>query len=259
VGEAGPGRWIEIERIVTAVNGDGTFVAGGDITVDPSGAVFRRGTAADIAVGVFLEIEGALGEGGVLLAREITFEDREVDIEGPVDAVDTAAGTVTVLGIEVRVDGKTEFDDFAGLGDLSAGDFVEVEGRFAAGGVVAREIEREDDEDSIELKGPVSEFDAGAGTLVILGQTLVTDSATEFDEVSRADFFARLVAGASIVEAEWEAGGFAGIASTPVDQLELERDDERHGGGDDDDDDDGEEDDDDQGDDDVDDDDADDD
>ena len=223
----GDGRWIEIERIVTAVNGDGTFVVGGELTVDPGAAEFRRGTAGDIVVGVRVEIEGVLGSDGVLAAREIEFEDREVDIEAPVQAVDTDAGTIELLGIVVKTDAWTEFDDFSGLGDLVAGDFVEVEGHAVpGGGIVAREIEREEDDDRIELKGPVSAFDADAGTLTLLGRTVVTDGATVYDDTTRSGFFGNLVPHASVVELEWSVAGFGDLGTTPVEKAELEEDDD---------------------------------
>lgn len=229
---ARPGQRIEIERIVTAVNGDGTFRVSGDLLVRAGNATFRIGTAADLVVGARVEIEGILLSDGTLRATKIKFDDNDARVSGPVESISLAEAEITVLGVTITFDDNTEFDDFNGLDELDNGDFVEVEGRITPDGrVIAHEIEREDDDDDRELRGVVTATDTGAGTLEILGVTVLIGASTEFeddddDRLSRPEFFSRIVENATIVEAEWEGDTFASTATTPIASVEIEDDDD---------------------------------
>lgn len=93
------------------------------------------------------------------------------EIEGPLSAIDAAAGTLTVLGQQVRVTAATVFDDdlSGGLASLAVGQIVEVYGLMnSAGQYTATRIEREDDATShYKLRGTVSGLDAAARTFRI--------------------------------------------------------------------------------------------
>ncbi len=229
---ARPGQRIEIERIVTAINGDGTFRVSGDLLVRAGNATFRIGTAADLAVGARVEIEGVLLSDGTLRATKIKFDDNDARISGPVESIDLAEGEITVLGVTITFDENTEFDDFNGLNELADDDFVEIEGRITPDRrVIAHEIEREDDDDDRELRGVVTAIDAGTGTLEILGVTVRIGDGTELeddndDRLTRSVFFSRLVANATIVEAEWDGDTFGSTATTPASSVEIEDDDD---------------------------------
>ncbi len=103
------------------------------------------------------------------------------EIEGPVSAVDAAAGTLTALGQRVTVNADTVLSLGAGgLAALRVGDIVEVYGfRAADGGVLATRIEREDrDEDDYKLRGTVSGLDTAARRLSIGGLPISYAGAT---------------------------------------------------------------------------------
>ncbi|MFT3664926.1 DUF5666 domain-containing protein [Piscinibacter sp.] len=103
------------------------------------------------------------------------------EIEGPVSAVDAAAGTLTALGQRVTVDANTVLSLGAGgLAALRVGDIVEVYGfRAADGNVLATRIEREDaDEDDYKLRGTISGLDTAARRLTIGGLPISYTSAT---------------------------------------------------------------------------------
>lgn len=126
------------------------------------------------------------------------------EVEGPVSAVDAAAGTLTVLGQAVVVNADTVYADLpaAKLAALGVGDVVEVHGfRDDAGTVVATRIDREDrDEDDYELRGPVAAADAAAGTLRV----------GALDVAWRGAWPAALAAGSSVLltlDTAPEAGG----------------------------------------------------
>lgn len=95
------------------------------------------------------------------------------EVEGPVQAIDTTAGTLTVLGQKVLVNSSTVWDDDlrARLASLSVGDIAEVYGlRDADGTIVASRVDREDaDEDDYELRATVDAVDSAAGTLSVGG------------------------------------------------------------------------------------------
>jgi len=237
VGAAG-GQLVEIERIVTEVNGDTITVSGG-LVVDISGAEFKLGTAAELLVGVRVEIEGRLQSDGTLVAREIKFDDNDVRLSGRVSGVDVAAGTFELLGVTVGLASNVEFDgddsSLNGLSDLNPNDFVEVEGRLGPNGnVIAHEIEREDDADAdedLELRGPVSQIDAAAGTLTILGVPITIGDGTELEiddtVLSRTAFFNRLVLDSTIVEVRWDGSTFTGTDDIPEKaEIEHEEDDD---------------------------------
>ncbi len=149
--------------------------------------------------------------------------------DSPASSRPSTPGTLQVLGVAIALADNVEFDDLTGLGDLTAGaDFVEVEGRVGPNGrVIAHEIEhRDDDTRDRELRGPVGAFDAASGTLAILGIGVAVDGSTEFEDaddrpLTRSGFFARLVANATIVEANWDGDTFS-ATSDIVESVEIE-------------------------------------
>lgn len=229
---ARPGQRIEIERIVTAVNGDGTFRVSGDLLVRAGTATYRIGTAADLVVGARVEVEGILLSDGTLRATKIKFDDNDARVSGPVESINLTDDEITVLGVTITFDDNTEFDDFGSLGDLDENDFVDIEGRITPDGrVIAHEIELEDDNDDRELRGVVTAIDTASGTLEILGVTVLVGDGTELqddddDRLSRSGFFSRLVENATIVEAEWDGGAFVSTETTPASSVEIEDDDD---------------------------------
>jgi hypothetical protein len=85
------------------------------------------------------------------------------DLAGPVQNIDLAAGTFTVLGQTVIVDSTTAFKDVADLAGLSSGDLVEVSGfNDSAGRLRATYIRRDSSIQMFSLEGTVSNHDAGA-------------------------------------------------------------------------------------------------
>lgn len=114
------------------VNGVRYDTAGATISVDGN-----PGSESDLAVGQVVAIRGTLDSGGTTgVATRIDFDDI---VEGPISAIDTVAGTFTVLGQLVRTDSGTSFDDDispASLAGLSVADTVEVTGFILADGSV---------------------------------------------------------------------------------------------------------------------------
>lgn len=218
----------EFTGLVSEVVSDGVFMMGALEVRHGSGTEYEGGTAADIAVGVRLEVEGDLISASVLDADEVEFEDNEARISGLVNEVDAENDQVVVMGILIDTssaqieDDEGDVEPFT-LDDLMVGDFVEVEGREADDMIVAGELER-DEADDAELRGVLDDFDATAGTVTILGQQISTDADTQYEiddvRVSAENFFDRLHVGQSVVDADWT--GPQADTLSPARELSLE-------------------------------------
>jgi hypothetical protein len=208
---------VELEGIVTRVRSQIDFdVAGVRVdassnpTLDPPGLV--------IVEGLQLEVEGSLS-GGVLLADEIEREDEDgedsVRIRAAVTSVDGAARTLVILEILVRADGHTELRDERDdelpnfrFEDIEAGDWLRVEGGEAGpGAALASRIRRDEPEDDVVLRGPVTFFatDPNPRAFDILDQPIPIHSGTAYrdsldDPMTEDEFFSAIRAD-SIVKA----------------------------------------------------------
>ena len=157
----------EIEGVISWVNNSLTQIElNGRLRIEVNNNTeFDDGRREDLASGRWVEVEMAL-RSGRLVATEIEFEDGGSSKPGKeFQAVGTAryrAGVFTINGIEIEINGQTEFDDGLNHDNLDSSS-VEVEGRYlkdasGTGRYVAIEIEREDPEaeGDIELEGPVN-------------------------------------------------------------------------------------------------------
>ena len=110
---------------------------------------------ADINAGDFLEIEGYIDGGGNIVASQIQRDEPErIELRGPVDVPPTAgddlSGSVSILGVAIRTDESTDFEDeFDGdisgslfFRQVSKGDLVEYRDERADG--IAEEVEFQD-------------------------------------------------------------------------------------------------------------------
>lgn len=159
--------------------------------VDDDGRVVVLGTDDNpLEVGMVVEVRGTVDDTGtVRTATQIAYG---AEVEGPVTAVDAAAGSFDVFGITVRTTTATVYRNFGGVSALAAGQVVEVHGQpDSAGRIVATFVEREATSaaayaaggGTYRLRGPVAGL-AGAGaayTFTVRGVGIRTDGATRFD------------------------------------------------------------------------------
>ncbi len=218
----------EVEGLVTRFGSASDFdVAGQRVTTNGS-TRFEGGTAADLALDVSVEVEGALDANDTLVATKVEFKRHStLRLAGPVESVDSASNTFVVLGVTVVVSANTLREDHEGdnhffsLADLRAGDWVEVGGYSEAGTsrLLATRLERDDADDQVELRGPAS--DVGATGLKVFGVEVQLTSGTEYQDgdlpITAAEFLAR--APGSIVEADGTWTGAAIVA----DEVDIER------------------------------------
>lgn len=226
---------MELEGYISRIASATRFDVDGFPVAITSATTFEDGTSSDIALNVRVEVDGFVDADGVLVASKVEFEDddRPIEIDAPVQAVDVGANVITVLGIRVLVDARTRFEDFSSsvtfpfrAEDIRVGNYLEIVGRPYEGNeadVLATKIEREDFDDEVELQGFVEGI--AAPDLTILGVTVQTTAGTEFDagddDVSQAEFFGVLQVG-DLVEVE---GVQVSDRAILADQVEIEDDD----------------------------------
>jgi hypothetical protein len=138
------------------------------LTVSYAGAEVS-GTLSDGAV---VKVEGQLN-GSTVTAREVQNGigddqnlDRNFEIRGNIENLDTTARTFTVLGFTVN------YSQSQVIGTPANGAFFKVEGNYDGTVVTAREIEPEQDDDrdeNIELRGEVTNLDTTGRTFDLLG------------------------------------------------------------------------------------------
>ena len=207
----------EIEGVITR------FVSLADMDVagqpvDASGARLTPNDPALFRLGVVVEVEGRISD-GVLIARELELRGFDTRIDAAIasaEDIDAENGTFVLLGIPVRTDASTQFDDGESdvpnfsVSDLRAGDFLAVRGvEDPAGTLLATRVKREEVDD-VELRGFVEAADSIAGTLTIMGVTVDVNGA-EFEDADemtllQSEFFAQLMIG-DLVEVENDLPG----------------------------------------------------
>lgn len=222
-GDAGDS--IEVEGFITRFVSASDFDVNGVPVTTDGGTAFEDGASADLALNVKVEVEGVLNDAGVIIADEVELEQAGfIHIESTVESV--GSDRLTVLGIEVRVDTSTRFEDQSDLGvepftlaDLAVGDFVEIRGVKDAEGVRATLLEREDLDDEVSLRGFAET--ASSPDFVLLGVTITTDAGTEFRDVNDAVIDAATFFGQAegrLVETEGALNG--GVIFAEVVELE---------------------------------------
>ena len=215
--DRGAGMQVEIEGLITRFVSATDFDVAGKPVTTTSTTRFENGAAADLALNVKVEAEGQVDASGVLVATKVQFKRQgSVRIEARVDSVDRAANKLVVLGIDVTLNQTTRVEDKGeqrvasfNLGNIAAGDFVEIRGAELPAGsndVVASRLERRRAEDEVRLRGIVDTVSRPGFT--ILGVTIQTTARTDFEGVSADDFFADAVGRIAQVQGTVSGGVF---------------------------------------------------
>ena len=206
--EGEDGDEAEIEGFVNGFVSDTEFFVGDIAVTTNADTEYERGTSADLADGVRIEVEGEFNADGILVADEIEFElEANIRVTAEVDAVDLDAGTLTVLGLVFTEDARTKYQDKGrdrvrqfGLDDIVVGDYVSVRAyELTDGTLLLKRVERdnEDADEGVELRGFVDENSETA--FIVQGVEILTDEETEYEYASEdttADtFFERVMVG----------------------------------------------------------------
>ena len=132
------GAETEVEGFVTDFTSAASFKVGGvAVNAAGPGVTFKSGSAAQLANGVRVEVEGVT-RAGVLAAASVDVKtsgggDQQFELHGAIESVNAAARSFVLRGETVSYDGATRFDDGTAAG-LAIGVSVEVKGVLAAGG-----------------------------------------------------------------------------------------------------------------------------
>lgn len=147
------------------VNGVRYDTSGTEFEIDDQGGRSQN----ELSVGQVVSVSGTEDENGNRHADRVRYD---AEVEGPVSAVDLAAGTLVVLEQTIATSPATVFGGgVADLGGIAPGDFVEVSGsRLADGTLSASFVRKEDAQSEIELHGTVSALDAANKKFMIGGQ-----------------------------------------------------------------------------------------
>jgi hypothetical protein len=158
------------------ISGFGSVIVGGVRYDDSAASISTEDgvalAASALKLGMTVEIDG--GRIDRLAATALALRIRlNTEVKGPVEAIDTTAGTATVLGQTVLVTTSTLFDETlaGGLAALAVGDVVEVYGILDPEGarIVATRIEAEDSATEYKLRGRIANLDTAAKTFAING------------------------------------------------------------------------------------------
>jgi hypothetical protein len=190
----------ELEGLVTRFVSSADFDVAGQRVTTTAVTVYEGGSPGTLALDVKVEVEGGFDTAGRLIARKVQFrQDSDVEISATVDSVNAAASSFQILGITVRTNTLTRFEDQSsadlerfGLTDLRAGDYLELRAYRDATGLVASLLERDDAEDRLEVRGPATAV--AAPSFSVAGVSITTDAQTEFRDnngvsITAAAFF----------------------------------------------------------------------
>lgn len=214
------GEMAKAEGLVTS----GTvadFVINGQQVISNAATVYEGGLGADFALGVKLEAEGPLNSSGAIIASKISFRSN-IRIEADASAV--SATSLSLLGKTVSINLLTRFDNVQPVD----GSHLEVRAITDRNGdLLATRIKVLSPSTTAFLQGPVTAQNSAAGTLTILGSTLVSDGNSEWRVSSsasepalvKAAFYAQLKTNISVVKVKWEP--FT-LMTAPIKQAEIE-------------------------------------
>ena len=196
----------EIKGFINAVGSNGGLFVNG-VSIDVSGATITGGTAAQLVVGVEVELHGAFLN-GVFMASIVHIEDTsssnsssssssgDAEIQGAV-ANFASISNFTVQGQVVDASGAVFEDGTAA--DVANGALVEVHGKIVGGILIASRVEIKSGNSSssssgvAEVEGAVSNF-VSISNFTVLGQ-VVDASGAVFEDGTAAD-----VANGAVVE-----------------------------------------------------------
>jgi hypothetical protein len=182
----------------------------------------RPASALDLEVGEVIRLEATIDDNGGARAKSISQDHL---IQGPVQAIDFAAGTLTVSGQVVTTDAETLFDDSIparSLAGLVVGDVVEVHGFASAQGAQATRIEMAGSgETEVEVTGLVTNLDTVAQRFTI-GSLRV-----DYSVATLEDFGAGGIVAGQLVEVK----GTSFLADGTLRATRVDREDDGFGNG----------------------------
>jgi hypothetical protein len=221
---------LEVEGYIESYVSPSDFKIDGQ-RVDASTAVFRNGTAADLANGLKVEAEGVLA-GQVLVASVLRIREVEsVRIEAGMQSSNVGASSLVVLGQTVSITADTVLTDRLSvplqpqriaLSALSAGDRIELRAyKNSSGGLVAMAVQRTEADPLVVVKA-AADSKMVATQLVLTGIGITTGPATVYRALdgsllSANDFYTAVQVPAAVASVIHARGVVASLSSVGVD------------------------------------------
>lgn len=199
---------VSIEGYVSHNSGN-QFNLGAVLVEVNDSTVYDNGGAEQIATANEALVTGTL-EANVLTASAVSFtREVELEIAGPIEAVDLENRSVTIFGITVQVPLDTLLQDEENnirtfnLDTINLGDFIEVEIEEVVGeDFIALILKREPPEELYEISGPIANLNREARTFTIFditldasGQDIIMDTD---DPVTLDEFFTNVQNGDNV-------------------------------------------------------------
>lgn len=189
--EGQEGEEMELEGVVTEVTSSTEFQINGQNVLINDETEFSQGSAADIVVGLKLEVKISVDADGKLVAKKIEFrKSAEIKMDVYVDSIDMDNNTLTVFGQTISVNNLTAMKDeregggftpvrYFSLKDLAAMDRIEIQAYVDdSGKLIATKLRRNDDEGKAVELGGKAEGPLANGILVVAGVTVQVDPIT---------------------------------------------------------------------------------
>ncbi|HXB53872.1 MAG TPA: DUF5666 domain-containing protein [Vicinamibacteria bacterium] len=191
---------VEFKGPVQSIDmGAGSLMVGGrKVTTNANTRIVAgdetRVSLSALKVGDTVDVQGTTQPDMSVLAQSIKVEqsgdkdgDKGVDLKGPIQSIDMGAGTLMVAGRKVTTNADTKIvgqdDGHLSFSSLKVGANIQVHGTTQADmSVLAQTIKVQesggDDGGEAELNGKIQSINLAAGTLVVAGKTVATDSKT---------------------------------------------------------------------------------
>ncbi len=179
----------ETRVVEGTIDGFGSVVIDG-VHYDVEGADILHGEDTlreeDLEVGEVVRLIAQVGANDSAVASAVY---RRRDLEGPVDAIDLAGNTLTILGRVVQVDPETRFSAAIVPNDLQGlalAQRVEVSGVALADGTLLATFVTLDNDNENALRGQISGADSASRTFTVNGTTVDYGNAVLDDDFAGA-------------------------------------------------------------------------
>jgi len=220
----------EVTGIISGVDGSDNFYVDIQLVQVLDTTELVNGTSSNILNGEPVEVEGILDNNGVLIAEKVLFlPSSEMAVSANANAIDQQNSTITVLGTTAIIDNYTILRDDTGadtspfgLEDINIGDGIELVGYVdSSDNLIAALIERGDPYSDVVIRGTASSADAANDMVIVLGTTIFVTVDTKYEDVNndpitKAEFFALIEPGVTIVKAEGAATGSSSFTATGI-------------------------------------------
>ena len=225
-GELEPNTFQELDGFITHFSSFADFDLDGIAVVSSSQTTLVRSAGFDssfnndidtvLALSKHLIVRGFTNRKGVLVADEIIVISpaSEIFIEAPIESINPAKQTVSLLGIEVTLDSLTYITEEdlnkanteISLNQFSVGDFVFVEAyRLSNDSFTALQLSKIPSFDTVVISGTVVESDEESGVIFLFSHRIETTSEAKYFDVftqpiSKQAFFSELAKGESFID-----------------------------------------------------------